>query len=238
MSESSFRKAVLAASGTALLFVSGCYSGPESEPGMVVAQPVVPLGQAGYAIYPSDTYQLRPNDVINVTVFREPELSLNAVPVSATGEISMPLLGFDAGGGDDHIGGWRASSNRCSTPSSLRFPDVSINIVQYGSHLVTVEGSVTAPGIYNFSPGTKLSGAMALANGPSRIADQDDVAVFRETPDGMAIAKFDYVAIQSGTMIDPMLEPGDRIVVGLNNLSQFWQDVLMTLPIFGYFRRF
>ncbi len=120
----------------------------------------------------------------------------------------------------------------------LRFAEVTVNVVQYGSHLVTVEGSVGAPGLYNFIPGTRLSGAIALANGPLRIADPKDIAVFRQTPEGIAIAKFDYVAMQSGTMMDPVLEPGDRIVVGLSNLSQFWQDALQTVPVFGWFRRF
>lgn len=236
MSEQRLRKLVLAASGIALLSVSACYGGPQNEPGLAVSQPVVPLGQAGYNVYPSETYQLRPNDVINVSVFREPDLTLNSVSVSATGQISMPLLG------PMKVAGLTASElegrlEEMLNQQYLRFPDVTVNIVQYGSHMVTVEGSVTTPGLFNFAPGTRLSGAMALANGPSRVADQDDIAVFRQTPDGIAIAKFDYLAIQSGTMMDPVLEPGDRIVVGLNNLSQFWQDILMTLPVFAWFRR-
>lgn len=236
MSESILRKIVLAVSGIALLISAGCVRSPDADPGPVTAQPIPSLGQTGYAVYPSATYQLRPNDTINVVVFREPDLTLNTVPISGTGEISMPLLG------PMRVAGLTASQLEAQLEERLnaylRFPDVTINIVQYGSHLVTVEGYVTSPGIYNFSPGTKLSGAIALANGPQRIADQDEVAVFRQTEDGIAIAKFDYVAIQSGTMIDPVLEPGDRVVVGLSNLSQYWQDALMALPVFAWFRRF
>lgn len=231
------RKVVLAASAMALTSMSACTEGPDSDPGLVVSQPVVPLGQTGYNIYPRDTYELRPNDVINVSVFREPDLTLNTVPISATGEVSMPLLG------PMQVSGLTASQlegrlEEMLSAQYLRFPDVTVNIVQYGSHLVTVEGSVSSPGIYNFSPGTKLSGALALGGGPSPVADTDDIAVFRQTSDGIAIAKFDYLAMQSGTMIDPVIEPGDRVVVGLNNLSQFWQDILMTLPTFAFFRRF
>jgi len=237
MSETFLRKIALAMSATVLLGTSACTRGPDAQPGLVVTQPVVPLGQVGYSIMPSATYQLRPNDVINVTVFREPDLTLNTVPISATGEISMPLLG------PMEVSGMTASElegrlEQMLSASYLRFPDVTVNIVQYGSHLVTVEGSVTAPGVYNFSPGTKLSGALALANGPSIVADPGDVAVFRQTPDGIAIAKFDYIDMQSGTMMDPVIEPGDRVVVGLNNLSQYWQDIVMTLPAFAFFRRF
>lgn len=237
MSETMMRKVTLAASAIALFGTSACVRGPDSEPGLVVSQPDPALGQAGYQIYPSATYLLRPNDVINVVVFREPDLTLNTVPISGTGEISIPLIG------PMQVAGLTASQlegrlEELLNAQYLRFPDVTVNIIQYGSHQVTVEGSVTSPGIYNFTPGTRLSGALALASGPSVIADEDDVAVFRQTSDGIAIAKFDYIDIQSGTMIDPVLEPGDRVVVGLDNLSLYWQTILSTIPIFARFQRF
>lgn len=223
----------------ALLGLGGCYGygGPDSDAGPAITAPVVPLGQASYNVFPSQTYALRPNDVISLVVFQEPELSLNQIPVSSTGDISVPLLG------PMQVSGLTAAQlesqlERMLNERYLRYAEVTVNIVQYGSHLVTVEGSVGAPGLYNFTPGTKLSGVIVLANGPLRIADPKDIAVFRQTPEGIAIAKFDYVAMQSGQMMDPVVEPGDRIVVGLSNLSQFWQDALQTVPLFGWFRRF
>lgn len=232
------RKFVLVALSAALLSTtSACYKGPQPEVGLAVTEPALPLGQDDYQVFPSADYVLRPNDVINVSVFREAEMSLNTIPISATGEVSFPLLG------PMQVAGLTATQLEAQLEQRLnerylRYPDVTVNIVQYGSHLVTVEGSVNSAGLYNFSPGTRLSGALALANGVARMADQSEVAVFRQTADGMAIAKFDYLAMQSGTMMDPVLQPGDRVVVGLNHLSQFWQDLLMTLPVFGYFRRF
>lgn len=228
------RGAAVAAIVTALL--SGCYKGPRSEVGMAITQPIPELGQSDYNVYPSASYTLHPNDVISVSVFREPEVSLNSIPVSGTGEISVPLIG------PIQVAGMTTAQletrlEEMLNQRYLRDPDVTVNIIQYGSHLVTIEGSVTAPGVYNFSPGTRLSGALALANGPSRSARRSDIAVFRDTSDGIAIAKFDYLKMQSGTMMDPVMQPGDRIVVGLNNLSQFWQDLLMALPVFGWFWR-
>ena len=35
--------------------------------------------------------------------------------------------------------------------------------------------------------------------------------------------------------LDPILEPGDRVVVGTSALSQFWQDLIKTLPAFALF---
>jgi len=62
-----------------------------------------------------------------------------------------------------------------------------------------------------------------------------EVAIFRETPDGLMVAKFDYRSVRQGTMLDPVLAPGDRVVVGISGLSQFWQDLLRALPAFALF---
>ena len=114
-------------------------------------------------------------------------------------------------------------------------PRVSVNVMQFGSHLVTVEGSVEKPGMYPFKPGTRLSGAISLAAGLKREAKLSEVAVFRQTGRGMAVAKFDYGAVRAGTMLDPVLLPSDRIVVGTSGLSLFWQDLLKALPAFALF---
>jgi len=41
--------------------------------------------------------------------------------------------------------------------------------------------------------------------------------------------------VQQGTMHDPVLQPGDRVVMGTNGLSVFWEDLLKALPAFGVF---
>jgi polysaccharide export outer membrane protein len=74
-----------------------------------------------------------------------------------------------------------------------------------------------------------------MAEGPERTAKIDQVAFFRETPEGMTIAKFDYGQVRQGTMLDPVLQPGDRVVMGTDGLSVFWKDLLQALPAFGIF---
>jgi polysaccharide export outer membrane protein len=120
----------------------------------------------------------------------------------------------------------------------LRSPDVAVNVVDYASHVVTVEGSVQKAGLFNFRPGTRLSGGIALAEGPTRVANVREVAIFRQSGNGTLIAKFDYAQVRAGSMMDPVLQPGDRIVVGTDNLSQTWQDFLRALPAFGMFTQF
>ncbi len=231
----SFLRPALAVS--LLAGVAACASGPSPQPGMAAGTPLPELGQDGYAnSFLGANYTLRPSDVIRVSVFREEGLSFDELPINAEGQISFPLIGSVAVAGQTPSQLEAAMEERLGA-TFLRDPDVTVNVVEYASHRVTVEGQVRTPGIYQFEPGTRLSGAIALAAGTERVADKGDIAVFRQTDQGVAVAKFDYNAVQAGTMLDPILMPGDRVVVGTSGLSQFWQDFLKSLPLFALFTR-
>lgn len=223
--------AVLAASAAML---GACGATPPPAVGAAQTQPVESLGQGDYASTPGTEYPLRNSDIVSINVFREPDLSLDKVAVGADGMLSIPLVGPISATG-------RTTSELASDialalgQAGLKNPRVSVNIIEHASHLVTVEGGVTEPGVFPFQPGAKLSSAIAMAKGPNRVAQLREVAVFRDTPQGLMVAKFDYHAVRQGTMLDPVLQPGDRVVVGISGLSQFWQDLLRALPAFALF---
>lgn len=238
MRNTHYRKRIMtvAAMAAASLAVSACSSSPPAVVGAVSPQTSAALGQQTYSAVPMTTYPLRASDVISVTVFREAELSAEALTIGVDGTVGLPLLG------SVEVAGLTASqvASRIETQLGSRYlrdPSVAVNIVSYGSHRVTVDGEVERPGMFEFLPGTRLSGGISMAEGPTRVAQIREVAVFRETPDGMAVAKFDFRQVRAGTMLDPVLQPGDRIVVGTNGLSQFWQDLLTALPAFALFTR-
>jgi polysaccharide export outer membrane protein len=214
--------------------VTGCASTPEPTIGMAASQPVAELGQANYSISRPTSYAIRPADQLSVTVFREPDLSLENVKVGVEGNVSLPMVGSIPAAGMT-AKQFEQDVTRRLAAAGLKNPIVSVNIAEYASHLVTVEGGVEKPGVYAFQPGARLSSAIALSGGARRIANETQVAVFRETPQGISVAKFDYKQVQQGTMLDPVLEPGDRVVMGTSGLSQFWEDFLKALPAFGVF---
>lgn len=214
--------------------LAGCASTPDPRIGASVTQPVADYGQADYTYARPTTYNLRPSDQISVAVFREPELSLERVRIGVEGNVSLPMLGSIPAAGMT-AKQFEQDVTRRLAALGLKTPMVSINVAEYASHLVTVEGAVEKPGVYSFQPGARLSSAMAMASGPKRSAKLDQVAVFRESPQGIMIAKFDYQAVKQGTMLDPVLEPGDRVVLGTDGLSVFWEDLLKALPAFGVF---
>lgn len=214
--------------------LAGCSSTPEPVIGMAASQPVAELGQGSYTVARPTTYNLRPADQLSVIVFREPELSLGSVRVGVEGNISLPMIGSIPAAGMTAKQLEQDVTRRLAA-AGLKNPMVSVNVAEYASHLVTVEGAVDKPGVYAFQPGARLSAAIALASGPKRVSKESQLAVFRETPEGVMVAKFDYAQIRQGTMLDPVLEPGDRVVMGTDGLSQFWEDLLKALPAFGIF---
>lgn len=222
-----------------LLFVAslaGCKTVPAPTPGRLNPEPVASLGQTEFPAEFAAAPTLHPNDVISVTVFREPDLSVDRVQVSADGTVSLPLVGSVSVTGKTAPQVAEIIKQRL-TPNYLKYPQVTVNVVEYGSNQVTVEGAVTNAGLYNFKPGTRLSGAIALAGGTSRVAKLSEVAVFRYDSQGMLVAKFDYAAVMQGTMVDPILMPNDRVIVGTSGLSQFYQDLIKSLPAFALFTR-
>lgn len=216
------------------LALAGCASTPEPIIGAAANQPLPEYGQAAYTDRKPDKYLLRPADVISVSVFGEPNFSLDQVRLGVEGNISVPMLGSIPAAGMTAKQFEQDVTQRLMAVG-LKSPMVSVNIVRYASHLVTVEGAVETPGVYTFEPGARLSSALAMARGTTGIAKRDQVAVFRETPDGIMVAKFDYAEISRGTMIDPVLQPDDRVVVGTDGLSVFWRDLVKTIPAFGVF---
>lgn len=216
----------------ATVFLAACGSTPPPEIGLTATQPIVEYGQSSFSHERPSTYLLRPSDRVSLSVFREPDFTMDNVRIGVEGNISVAMLGSIPAAGMT-AKQLEVDLTRRLSSLGLRSPLVSINIVDYASHLVTVEGAVERPGVYTFQPGARLSSGIALASGPRREAKRDHIAVFRETPEGVMVAKFDHNMINQGTMLDPVLQPGDRIVIGTDGLSVFWQDVLRTIPVLG-----
>lgn len=232
-----FSKSGAFKSGLSLLCIASlgaCASSPEPVIGMASSTARADLGQQGYSNMRSKTYLLRASDQISINVFREPDFSMENVRIGVEGNVSMPMLGSIPAAGMTAMQFEQDVTRRLAS-AGLRTPMVSVNINEYASHLVTVEGAVDSPGVFAFQPGSRLSAAVAMSGGLKRTAKSEQVAVFREGPDGIMVAKFDYGQVSQGTMLDPVLEPNDRVVVGTDGMSVFWQDLLTALPAFGVF---
>lgn len=168
--------------------------------------PLFILAVIGLAVAPVladklDQYRLGPDDILSITVFGEPDLSLKDSRVAANGRISFPLLGQIPVEGLT-ITELEAELTRRLADGYLRTPRVTVIINEY--RLVYVNGEVKRAGGYSYRDGLTVRKAVTLAGGFTERASPGKITLIRE--DG-------HESPQSVDLND-RLRPGDIITVG------------------------
>lgn len=214
--------------------LSACSTGPK---------PVVPAGSAAYEAIPEGNIfaprrvVIGPSDTLRVTVYREPELSLDSVIVDPDGNIQVPLLGTV-----DAVGLTAAEFARdLERRFAARFlvdPSVTVAITAAAQQQVTVAGAVTLPGVYEIPGRISLVDAVSLARGPTNVAKYDQVVVFRRYNGERVGAMFDLGAINAGSAPDIEILPGDQVILGTDGLKQVYRDALQAAPLLNLFSTF
>jgi len=120
----------------------------------------------------------------------------------------------------------------------LRNPEVTVSLREMAMPMVSVEGEVKQPGVYEIPPGSTLLTAMALARSPTPTAKLDEIIVFRKIDGRNAGARFDLADIRAGAVPDPVIRNGDVIVVGYSQIRGVYQDILKAAPLFNVFTQF
>ena len=201
----------------------------------------VPRGASAYALMPANQssdqvrdYRIGPLDTLDVTVFQEPDLSMRALVVDASGSISMPFVTRAQAAGLTSTQLARELEDRLR--HSYLHPQVTVTVTSSVSQRVTVEGQVTEPGIYQLNGPTTLLGTIAMAKGETRVSALRDVVVFRTINGQRMAAVFDIASIRRGNDPDPQILGSDVVVVGYSNARGLWRDVLQAAPLFNVFR--
>ena len=185
----------------------------------------------------AQSYILGPNDVINVNVFREPDLTLGNLRLDSTGRFEMPLIGrIDAN--NKNIDVLSQEITERYGRDFLVNPQISINIVEVNSKRLTIEGAVENPGVYIQAGPTDLLSAIAIGGGPQDTAKLSQIAVFRVIDGENRVAAFDIKRIRSGELPNPAIYPGDIVVVGFDGFRTALQDLLQAAPFITVFQRF
>jgi len=181
-------------------------------------------------------YRVGPMDVLDITVFQVPDLT-RSVQVDAAGQIILPLVGpINAAG--KTVAQLQADVAARLQEKYLQAPEVTIYVKEFASQKVTVEGSVTQPGVYPIIGRTTLLQALAMARGTDRLAKEDKVVIFRTVNNQRQAALFDIRAIRSGTLEDPEIYGNDVVVVERSGMKSVFRDVSGAVPILGLFRPF
>jgi polysaccharide biosynthesis/export protein len=178
-------------------------------------------------------YIIGPLDKLGIRVFQVKDLSLDGVQVDASGAIDLPLIGSVAAKGKTTS----QLSKEIATLLSekyLQSPQVSVVVEDSASQKFTVDGEVKNPGVFKMVGPTTLAQAVAMAGGPSEVADLHEVAVVRVIGGVRKAAICDYAEIRSGKAPDPMLQGGDEIVMNSSDMKSTWQTVLKAMPLFAF----
>ncbi|HYC67389.1 polysaccharide biosynthesis/export family protein [Brevundimonas sp.] len=189
------------------------------------------------AVAVDSEYRIGVGDKVNVRVFQVPDLSFEDLVVDTSGNVQMPLIGAVRGSGRTP-GEMSADIAERLAAQYLRDPQVTVTVTEAASQKITVDGAVTKPGVYEMRGSTSLLQAVAMAEGPTQIADLTKVAVFRTIDGRRSVALFDLAAIRQGRASDPQVLGDDVIVVDASRLSSALREIVNAVPALAVFRFF
>lgn len=202
---------------------------------------VVPSGEPAYQLIPPadpnaprTSYVIVPNDVLNLQVFQEPDLSNEELQVDNVGNIQMPLIGEMSAAGRSPSELAADIAQRLNMQYIVN-PQVVVSVAEAAARFVTVEGQVEKPGVYEIDREYTLLSAIARAESPTNVANLDEIVVFRTINGERVAARFDLRDVRAGIAPDPQIQGGDVVVVGFSALKGVWQDFLRAAPIFNAF---
>lgn len=171
----------------------------------------------------SRAYHIGPGDKLEISLFGVEELARREFVVDTEGRLSYPLVG------EINVLGRTPGEVEQQLAQGLRNgfvrdPQLTVNLVETHSQLVTVDGAVMQPGLYPALPSLTLMRTIAQAKGLSEYGDVEDVAIFR-TVNGQRLAGiYNLGAIRRGAYNDPPVYPNDIVVVGESARRRLLKD--------------
>jgi polysaccharide export outer membrane protein len=159
-----------------------------------------------------EVYHLSPGDVIEISVWKDPELSRNLV-VPPDGIISFPLIGS-------------VNVTHLSVPElrqivtqklSEFIPDatVTVMLIEINSLKAFVIGKVNNPGEFAINLGTNVMQILAKAQGLNPFASRGNIKIIRQQGNKLIKIPFDYGEVEKGKNLEQniILKAGDVVVV-------------------------
>lgn len=159
----------------------------------------------------ASNYVIGPDDVLQITVWKEPSLS-GTFPVRPDGMISMVLLG------DVRASGLTAMQLGHNLTIELKKyvqdPLVTVLVTQVNSQRIFMVGEVGHVGSISLTPGMTPLQAIASAGGLGPFANSKKIYILRGAQGHQKKIPFNYKAALRGDNRQIItLEPGDTVVV-------------------------
>lgn len=177
---------------------------------------------------PTAEYRLGAGDVVRITVYQNPDLTLET-RVSETGVVSYPLIGQVRLGGQSISAAERAIADGLRNGNFVKQPQVTIAVLQVRGNQANVLGQVNRPGRYPLEVAEmRLTDLLAMAGGTA--VSGGDVIIVTGSRNGRPFrAEVDVPTIFSAnsTTEDILIQNGDVI----------WVERQPTVYIYGEVQR-
>ena len=217
----------------AIASLSGC-AGPSALGGgqsiQVISGTSLPIPDRGDMLAETRPYLIGPFDRLTIDVFGVAELSQKDVQTDASGRISFPLAGIIEAAGRTPSELETELESRLSD-RYIRDPQVTVNLKETVSQVITVDGQVREPGLYPVVGKMTLMRAVATAKGASEFAKLQDVVIFRTVKGQDFAAVYNLEAIRRGNYEDPEVFANDVVVVGDSKARRLFKDALQVAPL-------
>jgi polysaccharide export outer membrane protein len=174
--------------------------------------------EAGNTHNSQKDFLLGPEDVLDIVVWKNDDLTQKGIVVRPDGKISMPLIGEVMAGG--------LTSNQLASQIASRLkefkerPTVTVSVKEVNSYYVYVLGEVKQPGKYQLKSQATVLQALAVAGGFGIYAAKNRMRVIRnvQTENGESReiripARYDDLISGSGEIGNFFLKTGDVVVV-------------------------
>lgn len=175
-------------------------------------------------------YLIGPFDKLVIDVFGIEELSNKEVQTDAGGRISFPLAGIVEAAGKTPAELEQLLEERLRG-GFVRNPQVTVNLKETVSQVITVDGQVKEPGLYPVIGRMTLMRAVATAKGLGEFAKLEDVVVFRTVEGKKMAALYNLKAIRRGYYEDPEVYANDVVIVGESQAKRLFKDALQIAPL-------
>lgn len=172
-----------------------------------------PTSQQTSTLPASPTYIISPGDVLDISVWKEPDISFRGLPVRPDGKISLPLIN------DVQAAGLTATQLSVSITQKLKKfiedPQVTVVVAAVNSQHYYVLGEVLHAGVFPLLPGITVLQALSAAGGFTQFANTKKIYILRSVNGEQHKMPFNYKDVVEGKNLQENIElkPGDTIIV-------------------------
>ncbi|MGH9430878.1 MAG: polysaccharide biosynthesis/export family protein [Terriglobia bacterium] len=173
----------------------------------------VPGSQNQKAVVAGPDYVINPGDVLDISVWKEPDISSKSLPVRPDGKISLPLVN------DVQASGLTASQLADSITEKLKKfisdPQVTVVVSGINSQRYYIVGEVEHGGVFALLPGMTALQAISASGGLTQFANSKKIYILRNQNGRQVKLPFNYKQVIKGQDMQENVElkPGDTIIV-------------------------